>query len=1097
MFITNNREKELTLGERIKNLISASEELKFLVGFFYFSGWTELYEAIRERIERYPDLKIKILVGLKVDVINGRIIEVGTQEDKSKSNKEIREEFINSLKKALNTEEFDTEEFYNQAKFFIKLSKEGKLQIRKTRESNHAKLYCFKLKEISRPALFITGSSNLTKAGLVKQQEFNVEISDYGVDEAEKYFDKLWEEAIKITEDHIVKEKLLTTLEKETSIRRITPFEAYALALKSYLDTYKAQAQDKVEKVLKGAGFYPYKYQMDAISQALKILEDHNGVILADVVGLGKTVIACAIANLLGKRGVIVCPPGLMGDPTIENSGWKYYLEKFELYGWEIESIGKLEGLLNRIKDRNIEVVIVDEAHRFRNENTKRYEYLKEICRNKIVILLTATPFNNHPNDILSLLKLFTTPKKSSILMGENIQAKFKDFAGEFNELAYIKKYYKNSQKEEEVKKRYKRLFNEEFSEENLEKVDRRIKRIAKEIREIIEPVVIRRNRLDLKKNPDYEEEIKQLPKVNDPEAIFFELTQDQSRFYDYVIECFRDPEEGGRFTGAVYRPYYYRKGQEGDNFEAESQTNLFNFMRRLLVKRFESSFGAFRQSLENFKEFMEKTRDFIQKHNMYIMNRSILEDLYEKDPEDIEQELSKLLDDKEKAKNVYKYVLDKSFKKDDFIKDIEKDVKLFANLIERLEDLRLAQDDPKLGKLVEKLRELLKDPQRKVIIFSEYLDTVKYLKEKLECFFPGDVLAVDKNLDERLLGEIYQYFNANAQKEINQQDKYRILLGTDRISEGFNLNRADTIINYDIPWNPVRLIQRLGRISRIGKTLFSELYLYNFFPTEKGADITKQKEIAAQKISLIHNVLGEDSKILEPDEEPQPSKLYLKINKNPEELEEESFYTKVLIEFERIQKEHKDLIRELENFPKMVKVARKSSQDELLVIIKSGGLFVYRANMDSNEPKAERIYFEDIFERIKASPEEKPIDLSLNFWKMYYKVREELRKDKDINSLERSSETLINKLKEIIRDKEGRFPDRVKRFAEVMGEDIKYYGTFSAYTLRNLSKMDLEDLVRELEDLLQRLGEDYLEVQKQKLKNLQKEIILCIENRT
>ena len=129
------------------------------------------------------------------------------------------------------------------------------------------------------------------------------------------------------------------------------------------------------------------------------------------------------------------------------------YTEEFQLYDWEVRSLGDLENITDFVnKAKDIEVVIVDEAHRFRNQDTKDYEYLKNICRNKIVILLTATPFNNRPGDILSLLKLFITPKKSSITLENNLVDKFRAFKGIFDRLGYIKKYWK-SQNEDKRKK--------------------------------------------------------------------------------------------------------------------------------------------------------------------------------------------------------------------------------------------------------------------------------------------------------------------------------------------------------------------------------------------------------------------------------------------------------------------------------------------------------------------------------------------------------------------------------------------------------------------------------------------------------------------
>jgi len=163
--------------------------------------------------------------------------------------------------------------------------------------------------------MFITGSSNLTKAGLTTQQEFNVEISDYGTEDAEKYFDSLWDEAVKITEDDVIKKRLIEIIEKETLIKEITPFEAFVLILKTYLDSFEQKdIGESLEKTLIDNGYSPYQYQLDAVKQGLAIIEKNNGAIIADVVGLGKTVIACSIAKELRKRGLVICPPGLVGD---------------------------------------------------------------------------------------------------------------------------------------------------------------------------------------------------------------------------------------------------------------------------------------------------------------------------------------------------------------------------------------------------------------------------------------------------------------------------------------------------------------------------------------------------------------------------------------------------------------------------------------------------------------------------------------------------------------------------------------------------------------------------------------------------------------
>jgi len=188
----------------------------------------------------------------------------------------------------------------------------------------------------------------------------------------------------------------------------------------------------------------------------------YNGVIIADVVGLGKSVIASLIAKQLGKRGLILCPPGLIGDRK-ENSGWYEYWNKFRLYNWDIESTGNIENVAESVRNNNLEyeVVIVDEAHRFRNQDTDAYEALADICRGKIVILLTATPFNNSPADIFSLLKLFIIPGKSGITIEPDLEGRFHSYNYRFKNLSFILKNHNsaNGEKRTKAERLYTKMF--------------------------------------------------------------------------------------------------------------------------------------------------------------------------------------------------------------------------------------------------------------------------------------------------------------------------------------------------------------------------------------------------------------------------------------------------------------------------------------------------------------------------------------------------------------------------------------------------------------------------------------------------------------
>jgi len=1060
-FITNSPEK--SLKKRLKTLISQSEELKFLVGFFYFSALKELYETLKKLDEegKLREGHLKILVGLNVDKGNYEIYETARKLRVFNQNR-LKNEFFNSLKIAFTSQELDQKEVYEQVEFFLKLLQEKKLIIKKTREPNHAKLYLFKLtgniKEIL-PDVFITGSSNLTRAGLESQNEFNVEVKDYGFSEAEEYFDNLWNKAIPLTEDDV--QKVVAIFKNETFMKEVAPFTAYAYLLKLYLNLHsgKTPTQDLIQ-LLTEKGYRAFDYQLSAVAQALANCEAHGGTTLADVVGLGKTIIACLTAKAIGKRGIVISPPHLIGD---KDSGWIKYLEDFKLWEWRVFSLGKLKEALDFVKDKEeIEVVIVDEAHRFRNERTEQYHYLREICRGKTVILLSATPFNNRPSDLFALLKLFTIPKKSTIVLDEDLEKRFQNYEIEFRKLAYIKNYWNSP--DEKRRKRARRYYKELFGEKvttltpaHIEKVKQRAKLLARQIRAVLEPVVIRRNRLDLKFYKDKEKI--ELPEVRDPIEWFFELTPEQLKIYDEVISAFAPVEEGGRFRGAIYFPIRYEKGlpptweevegklSEEENFLYVYQRNLYDIMRRLLVKRFESSFGAFYESLRNFKNIHQTALEFIKKTGKFILDRKLMEKLIVSDEDTILKELEKYQETLEKEKENKKfhkiYELKKFKKKKEFIEDIKSDIALFEEFLQKMEALGLTKNDPKAERLVKGLEEFL-EKKRKVVIFTEYVDTAKHLEKILEDAFQGKVLSAIGDLSKTTVLEIYKNFDAQYPE---QEDRYDILLTTDKLSEGFNLNRAGAVINYDIPWNPVRVIQRVGRINRIGRKVYDEIYIVNFFPTERGADFVKSREIAQTKMFMIHNVLGEDAKIFDPGEEPQASELYKRLTTFVKE-EEESFFTRVRREFDSIMDTHPELKEELKNIPKRVKVAKRGSLNELMVFVKKGkDLFVGYQNYLEKQPKA--VTFEEVFEKIKAEPKEEKIPLSENFWKFYHLILEkssfERGRGDSPRSLQEQAYGVLNTLIKL-----SPLKPYFKFLSDIM-EDIREFRTLSEYVMEEI----------------------------------------------
>lgn len=1107
IFITNAHDHP-TLKNRINQLASKAEELKFLIGFFYFSGIHELYDGLVEN----DHVILKILVGLNTDKVNNQLIEYALNEPGTTANQHT-ERYFQNLRLTLNGEDFDNQDFYERIGLFVKMIREDRLLIRKTRQPNHAKLYIsIDVDNVQCPRTFITGSSNLTRAGLFGQAEFNVEISDFGAPViAERFFDDLWEDSIQITEHYESKEKLIKLLEKDTLTRQITPFEAYALALKTYIEVYNPDRilGDSVEKAFVDNNYTPYKYQLDAIKQALNIIEQNHGVLIADVVGLGKSVIASAVAKALGKRGMVLCPPGLIGDKN-KTSGWSMYLEQFGLKDWEVRSSGDLEKAAEFIRRTNdIEVVIVDEVHRFRNQDTQDYEHLKNICRGKKVILLTATPFNNRPNDILALLNLFIAPKQSIITLDPNLGATFRSYNYLFERLSHISRYHDSpdEDKRNKAQSNYEIIFQEPTI--SLAKVRGRLASISKEIRDVIAPVTIRRNRLDLQYHPDYATEVKNLSKIADPKEWFFDLSPEQSEFYDQIITTYFGPE--GRFTGAVYQPFSYETPQkkdelsEKDNFEYISQFQLSDFMRRMLVKRFESSFGSFDQSIRRFKKLYQTALSFINRTNKYILDRQLIEKIYDEDDEVIDQALQDYQDKLETGnfpKRDKIYQVNRFDKEEQFLHAIQADIDMFDEIIEKLDLMDLVSDDPKSACLIDHLKEELRktpkgcEPKRKIIIFSEYADTVAHLQLSLRPVFQDRLLVISGSLTESTIKTINDNFDASSQ---DKKDDYDILLSTDRISEGFNLNRAGMIINYDIPWNPVRVIQRVGRINRISKKVFDDLYIVNFFPTEKGATIVKSRDIAASKMFLIHNTLGEDSKIFDIDEEPSPSALFTRITHYDEDLEGVSFYTQMLNRWKEIQLNYPNLIEELKEFPTRVKVAKAAETQEMLIFFRKNRLFIQKLAEGETEP--ELIAFEDALPLVECTPDQPRLPLSSDFW-TNYAIAKSIKSEANGRGLSAQSvETkALNNLITLNRLDIPALND-LRGFLTTLLDDVREWSTLPKFTLRTIANLKFNDTNQiaqtrdKLQNLQLHLGSDYLQKEIERQKQIQQEIVIAVEN--
>lgn len=414
---------------------------------------------------------------------------------------------------------------------------------------------------------------------------------------------------------------------------------------------------------------------------------------------------------------------------------------------------------------------------------------------------------------------------------------------------------------------------------------------------------------------------------------------------------------------------------------------------------------------------------------------------------------------------------------------------------------MKLVEKDPKQEEIIKKIKHLLNnEPDRKIILFSEYVDTIHHLEKRFKTEFKNEVLVCDGKVSKDLARHLNSDFNAQYNKGL-KTNNFRILLTSDKLSEGFNLNRAGAIINYDIPWNPTRVIQRVGRINRIGSKVYDELFILNFFPSLKGADIVKSREIAQQKMFLIHNALGEDAKIFDEDEEPTPAALGAKINSNPQEEGEVNTITKIRNIFADLQKKHPEIIAKISQLPPRVKTAKSYPEYELNVLRRKG-LSLFAQTVEKEESRTIReIDFEELLQKIECKIDEPTLKLSSVFWGLYEEVKEFKPKYKmgriEI-SLEQKAEANLKKSLKILKD----LNFENLNFIQMLIKDLRYYHTLSMRSIRRIGGQELTDdkksirsFLEEITYLKQHLGENYLDDIESRTKSRSKEVIIAIEN--
>jgi superfamily II DNA or RNA helicase len=857
------------------------------------------------------------------------------------SHAETKEEFAHNVIHEFE-ETSDEREVEDGANRFIEWIRSEKLQIRVyPSERIHAKVYIMTFHEESYDkGRVITGSSNFTQAGLIDNLEFNVElknVSDYEF--ALQKFNELWEDGVDVSE------KYVETVQSKTWLSQtISPYELYLKFLYEYFKD-ELNLEDEVFTDYLPEGFKKLQYQEQAVLNAKKILEEYGGVFISDVVGLGKTYIASMLAKQLEGRTLILAPPVLI---DINNPGsWTNVRSDFILRA-DCESIGKLDEILERGVEK-YKNIIIDEAHRFRTETNVTYEKLAEICRGKRVILVTATPYNNTPADLLSQIKLFQSSRKSTIPNLPDLESFFFNLA-----------------------KRLKGLDRQRDHDEYI----RIIKENAKIIREkVLKYLMVRRTRSEIIKYfpRDLKEQKLKFPEVEAPIPLFYELNEHEDKIFNQTIELITH-----HFKYARYTPLLYYKG-DVDELEKQSQRNMQGFMKVLLIKRLESSFYAFKNTVDRFIHSYELFIAEATRGNIYFSKRHLnkIFEILENSDDDVE--IERLIAEGKAER------LDISEFREDFLEDLRSDLQI----LQEIKKLWLMIDrDPKLLSFVKVLKEHPVLLDNKLIVFTESRETAEYLYGHLIKQIKGGVICFHGSSGEEVRDRVIANFDAKVR---HQKDDYRILISTEVLSEGVNLHRSNVVINYDIPWNPTRMMQRVGRINRVD-TPFDRIYTFNFFPTKQSNDLIKLKEAAEAKINAFLTLLGGDAALLTEGEPIGSHELFnrlLNVKTITGEDDAEESELKYLNIIKQIREDNPALFERIKRLPKKARTARKRAeyQNALLTYFRRGKLQKFYLAISNSE--SQELDFLSAAQTMEAISAEKKEKIPQNYYDLLDKNKE------------------------------------------------------------------------------------------------------------
>lgn len=903
--IYDNIEHHFTDG--LNDTLKVSKRADFCVGYFNLRGWEIVADQIDnltgEMISEKDEIihrTCRLLIGmqkrpaemLRESFAKKNDLKIDNQEA-YKLKRQIAEEFRNQLTVGIPTNQHE--------KTLQKLSrqmKDKKVAVKLfLKHSLHAKLYLAHRNDKQVPIVAFLGSSNLTFSGLSGQGELNIDVVDH--DAALKlsaWFDQRWEERLCLD---ITKELIEIIDESWASEKLKSPYHIYLKI--AYHFSAEARAGINGFDLPKIFETELLDFQKKAVLVAAQYLNQRNGVLIGDVVGLGKTITAIALAKLFEDdyflETLIICPRNLM-------SMWEDYAQKYKIRAKVISQSSVQKELPKMSRYR---LLIIDESHNLRNEEGKRYKAIKEYLQKNEskVILLSATPYNKTYLDLATQLSLFISDETD---LGITPEHYIKSLGGFANFQA----------KHSDISARTIKAFKQSESSEDW--------------RELMRLYLVRRTRSFIKKN------YAKTDHVNGRQYLEFS-DQTRSYFPDRIAKkvLYRfDPNDENDIYASLYSdkivdainnlalPRYGLQGyfsvKPNTSEEADKLLKTFSyagkrligFCRTNLFKRLESSGYSFLLSLSRhilrnyvFIYALENNlripigKNMLSSFDNYMGDRDVEKgniSSWVQDEETFLENAKELYEEFAKQENQKKIQENNSDFFADFVKTTSKGEKIDISLLKDLKEdskkiieiLKIgAQWNPDQDRQLNALQELLNEhSNEKVLIFTQFADTAKYLENELKKRGFQNMACVTG--DSKNPTELAHRFSPKSNKK-TVSDEIQVLISTDVLSEGQNLQDSHIIVNYDLPWAIIRLIQRTGRVDRIGQQA-EQIICYSFFPEDGLEKIIKLRARLEQRIKENAEVVGSDETFFEGD----PINLMDLYNENSGILEETTAETEV-----------------------------------------------------------------------------------------------------------------------------------------------------------------------------------------------------------